>query len=257
MVQGFHDERRRRSQFVRLLLGVLLLGAIFALLTLAYRVGLREQAIELEEQQREVRTLRLTLERERQARAEVTAARDAAQADATGLRQRIQNEVPVGVAKQMLDLARERIAAGVRPERVASALQRAENAKNCEPAVARRLTVRSPLPPPPLAAPPFAAPGTRAPPQPVIAQPTVIGEQLTLLVEGQAARDAGGQPLPVYDPAEAVQLRLVAGGAKLPDVEGKLPLSHVLFTGSWEYRLALSAAQRGQVTLVIERCPFP
>jgi hypothetical protein len=85
----------------------------------------------------------------------------------------------------------------------------------------------------------------------------VIGEQLTLLVEGQAARDAGGQQLPVYDPAEAVQLRLVAGGAKLPDVEGKLPLSHVLFTGAWEYRLALSAAQRGQVTLVIERCPFP
>jgi hypothetical protein len=239
------------------LLGVLLLGAIFALLTLAYMVGLREQAIKLEEQQREVQTLRLTLERERQARAEVTAARDAAQADAAGLRQRIQNEVPVGVAKQMLDLARERIAAGVRPERVASALQRAENAKNCETTAARRLTVRSPLPPPPPTAPPPIAPGTRAPPQPVIPQPTVIGEQLTLLVEGQAARDAGGQQLPVYDPAEAVQLRLVAGGAKLPDVEGKLPLSHVLFTGAWEYRLALSAAQRGQVTLVIERCPFP
>lgn len=252
MVQGFHDERRRRSQFVRLLFGVLLLGAIFALLTLAYMVGLREQAIELEEQQREVQGLRLTLERERQARAEVTAARDAALADAAALRQRIQNEVPVGVAKQMLDLARERIAAGVRPERVASALQRAENAKNCEPAAARRLTVRSPLPPP---AP--VAPGTRAPPQPVIPQPTTIGEQLTLLVEGQAARDANGQPQPLFDPAEPVQLRLVAGGAKLPDVEGKLPLSHVLFTGAWEYRLALSAAQRGQVTLVIERCPFP
>ena len=252
MVQGFHDERRRRSQFVRLLLGVLLLGAILALLTLAYMVGLREQAMELEEQQREVQALRLTLERERQARAEVTAARDAALIDAAGLRQRIQNEVPVGVAKQMLDLARERIAAGVRPERVASALQRSENAKNCEPTAARRLTVRSPLP-----TPQPVPPGTRAPPAPVIPQPTAIGEQLTLLVEGQAARDAGGQPLPVFDPAEPVQLRLVAGGAKLPDVEGKLPLSHVLFTGAWEYRLVLSAAQRGQVTLVIERCPFP
>jgi hypothetical protein len=52
-------------------------------------------------------------------------------------------------------------------------------------------------------------------------------------------------------------MRLVAAGVKLPDIEGKLPLTHVLFTGSWEYRLALSAAPRGQVTLVIERCPFP
>ncbi|MFY7962034.1 MAG: hypothetical protein ACOVVK_18305 [Elsteraceae bacterium] len=252
MGQGFHDERRRRSQFVRLLLGVLMLGAFLALLTLAYMVGLREQALELEEQQRETQGLRLVLERERQARAEVTAARDAALNEAAALRQRIQNEVPVGVAKQMLDLARERLAAGVRPERVASALQRAENAKNCEPAAARRLTVRSPPPPPPP-----VAPGVRAPPPPIVPQPTTIGEQLTLLVEGQAARDANGQALPVFDPAEAVQLRLVAAGAKQPDVEGKLPLSHVLFTGAWEYRLALSAAQRGQVTLVIERCPFP
>jgi len=252
MVQGFHDERRRRSQFGRLLLAVLLLASILALLTLAYMVGLREQAMELEEQQRVVQDLRFTLERERQARAEVTAARDAALADAAALRQRIQNEVPVGVAKQMLDLARERIAAGVRPERVASALQRSENAKNCEPPAARRLTVRvPPLPPVPV------SPGTRAAPQPVIPQPASIGEQLTLLVEGQSTRDGNGQPLPVFDPAEAVQLRLVAAGAKLPDVEGKLPLSHVFFTGAWEYRLAVSAAQRGQVAVVIERCPFP
>jgi hypothetical protein len=252
MGQGFHDERRRRSQFVRLLFGVLLLGAILALLTLAYMVGLREQAMELEEQQRETQALRLVLERERQARAEVAAARDAALIDAAALRQRIQNEVPVGAAKQMLDLARERLAAGVRPERVGSAIQRAENARNCEPAAARRLTVRSPLPPPP---PP--TPGVRTPPQPPIPQPTTIGEQLTLLIEGQAGRDAAGQPLPTFDPGEAVQMRLVAAGVKLPDIEGKLPLTHVLFTGSWEYRLALSAAPRGQVTLVIERCPFP
>ncbi len=260
MSQGFHDERRRRSQFVRIFLAILLLGAIAVLLGLAYMVGLREQAMENDELRREIQTSQQTLERERQARADVTAARDAALADGGALRQRIQNEVPTGVAKQILDLARERLTAGVRPERVASAVQRAENAKNCEAPAARRLTVRVPLLPPAPPAPstpPGAPPGARPTPPPAQPQPTTIGEQLTLLIEGQPARDAAGLPQPVFDPAESVQLRFAAGGARLSDVEGKLPLSHVLFSGNWEYRFTVTAAQRGQVTAVIERCPFP
>ena len=256
MVQGFHDERRRRGQVLKILFFGLLLAALIALMGLAYMVGLREQVLALEESTRQTQLLSAVLDRERQARAEVTAARDVALADAAALRQRIQSEVPTGVTKQLLDLARERVAAGVRPERVASALQRAENAKNCEPSAARRLTVRVqpvPVPPPP--------PGSRVPPIPGPIQPTIIGEQLALLIEGQNLRDSVGQPLPAYDPAEPIQLRLTAAGTKIADVEGRLPFSHVLFSGTWEYRMSFTAAPaaapRGQVTVAIERCPFP
>jgi hypothetical protein len=256
MVQGFHDERRRRGQVLKILFFGLLLAVLIALMGLAYMVGLREQVLALEESTRQTQLLSAVLDRERQARAEVTAARDVALADAAALRQRIQSEVPTGVTKQLLDLARERVAAGVRPERIASALQRAENAKNCEPPAARRLTVRVqpvPVPPPP--------PGSRVQPVPGPIQPTIIGEQLTLLIEGQNLRDGGGQPLPAYDPAEPIQLRLTAAAAKIADVEGRLPFSHVLFSGAWEYRMSFTAAPaaapRGQVTVAIERCPFP
>lgn len=255
MGQGFHDERRRRSQALRLVLGLIALGAIVAALSLAYMVGLRQQALESEELQRELQAERATLERERQARAEVTAARDAALGDAAALRQRIQNEVPVGALKQMLDLARERLTAGVRPERVASAIQRAENARNCEAQAARRLTVRVPAITP--ASSPALSPGARPVPPPPIPQPTQIGEQLTLLIEGQSQRDVAGQPTLLFDPGEPVQLRFVAAGVRLGDVEGKLPLSHTLFVGSWEYRMAFTAAPRGGVVAAIERCPFP
>jgi hypothetical protein len=256
MGQGFYDERRRRSQLLRVMTGLLLLAATLAMLALSYMVGAREQALELERQQRDLQEHRVLLDHERQARAEVTAERDAALRDASALRLRIQNEVPVGAAKQMLDLARERLTAGVRPERIASALQRAENARNCEPVGLRRVTVKLPMVLTPSANPPPTA-GARAAPAPVIPQPTTISEQLTLLIEGQAGQDANGLPLQTFDPAAPIHLRFVSAGAKLPDIEGKLPFSHVLFTNSWEYRLALSAAPRGQVTLVVERCPFP
>jgi hypothetical protein len=116
------------------------------------------------------------------------------------------------------------------------------------------LTVKVAAPPSPAPPPsPGARPAAPAP----IPQPTQIGEQLNLLIEGQPLRDAAGQPTPLFDPAEPVQLRFTASGARLSDVEGKLPLSHILFVGSWEYRMAFTAAARGGVAAAIERCPFP
>jgi hypothetical protein len=136
MAFGFHEQRlraRRRGRIALVAAKWLAVVAMFALgaylahvagihLADAQSGGLRDRVEDL--------TARLdAVERERERLARELAA---ASARAEELRKRYESDVPSGAISDLLRALRERLAAGVKPERLAAVVALADNARRCD-----------------------------------------------------------------------------------------------------------------------------
>ncbi len=128
-----------------LLLGVALV-VIIALGRFAYQTGTNLARSDVVRLEQEITALSERLREMETENNELHGALAAAKMRAQDLRQQYQRDVPTGAIKDLLDLSRQKLAAGVDVERLAFVVGAVENTRDCKDApVTRRFLVRTPI----------------------------------------------------------------------------------------------------------------
>jgi hypothetical protein len=245
MAFGFHEQKlraRRRGRIALTAAKWLAVVAVFALgaylahvagihLADAQSGGLRDRVEDL--------TVRLDAaerERERLARELATAS-----ARAEELRKRYESDVPSGAISDLLRALRERLAAGVKPERLAAVVALADNARRCDDKpVAKRFLVRTG-------------------PQRVANDGAAFADrQILVSAFGASALDAGGRAETWFDPSKPVTVTFARLGGGETTATGVLPLQHSVVLKDVEYRFLVTAGEgRSFATATADACAYP
>jgi len=155
------------------------------------------------------------------------------------LEEKYKQEVPQGQFKQLTDLLRKQLDAGIKPERLAFVIESARPPKNCSEPILKRFVVKTPV---------YNGPhGTVAFGNGVV---TVTGE-------GAAATNASGLPEAWYDAGKPVKIVFIEIGGKQTVKEGLLPIQHSLVVGSKEYRFTVAAGERSFISVTSDSCDYP
>ena len=228
----------RRKAIAKFLFKAFLGGAAFALTAYyAYETGVRVTQVEegslgarlsdtlqtVHEQERRVVDIRTRLD-------EVSRERDELRA--------LYDQIHPSEEMQAVTLAlRERLAQGVKPDRLLFAIRAAANPKSCATLPSRRVIVRTPN---------QGAEGAGS---------TVrLGDVVNLTLEGEGGN--GGKEN-WFDPDRPVTLRLSGAGIRPRDISATLPIEDaVTVRGDDEMHFIVrpSPQHRGFVDIVVERC---
>jgi hypothetical protein len=242
MSLGLRDDRRRRRQRVRLAIVRWLIagGAVIAVAAYAYQTGARVAQRDAASRERQISALSASLAELESLLQAQQADLSAERANAEQWRQRYERDVPTGEARELLQVLRARIDAGVEPQRLRWVLSQMGPRRDCDPrAEVRRVLVRTPT-----------ARGAQT------ATP-LSGGALSVTLDGSSAKDEKGNPESWFDPARPVTLRLTTRNGKTIESEGLLPLQHSAVEGNREYRLSVVTGPGGSVNVSVERCRFP
>jgi hypothetical protein len=215
-------------------------GAWLASATLAsYRIGRAQGEVEIarlggdlaaEQELHRLSMVRL---------AEVEQQAESAVARLAQLIQLQRSEAPGPELRRLMDLAGERLRAGVPAARLEFMIAQARVEPVCEPEIeSRRVVVHTP-----------ASSGA-------IVSATFFGNGVIVTSEGLAARAADGSPSQAFDPARPVTLRFLEIGGEVGTATGPLPLAHALVIAGQELRFAARASELHPAELEIraQRC---
>ena len=243
MTLGLHDTRLRHRRRVRWVIAKWVIGlsglvgaGIFAYetgSTLAERrVVVRDEKIfELTEQNEDLR---------RQA-TELKASLILEKKRLSDAQNRYQSDVPTGQVAALLGRVREKLEAGVDPDRLDFVIKAAQNPRQCdEQPATKRFLVQTPL---------YKGANNSV---------SFADNTITITATGELAKDSSGRIEAWFDPALPLTLRLTRIGGKTVEATGKLPLHASLIVGDAEYRYsAVAGAQRGFVQVTGDHCRYP
>lgn len=162
-----------------------------------------------------------------------------AEARANDLEQRLQTEVPSGELAKLVQLAAERLNAGVTADRLAFVIAAAQNKRNCQQPETKRLQPSSPI---------YKSPNRSV---------SFASSTITVTGDGQSARDAAGNSEGWFDPAQPVTLHITPQGGKESVVTGVLPLHQSVVVDNTEYRFTAVAGSRSFIEVTSDRCGYP
>lgn len=148
-------------------------------------------------------------------------------------------EVPQGEFKELTDLVKKRLDAGIKPERLSFLINAARPPKNCTEAVVKRFVVKTPVYNGPHGAVSFG------------------NGVVTVTGEGAAAVGPTGQPEAWYDPGKPTKIIFGEIGGKQTIKEGLLPIQHSLVVGAKEYRFTVAAGDRSFISVTSDSCDYP
>jgi len=243
MTLGLYDrERRRRRETavgaVKLLLSLAVFGACGAF---AYQMGIEQTKGRNEQLSMDVERLALENQRLVSAAQQLQAIARTSETRALEIERRYAQDVPTGDLARIVQIARERKAAGVAGERLAFVLTNTEAVRTCDPPDTRRFVVQTPV----------------GPPNPNSAVRFGNGA-LTVTATGASARNRDGNPEAWFDPAQPIAVRFTPlGGRNEATANGALPINQVVVVSNVEWRFALVNATRSFVEITAERCPLP
>ncbi len=242
MSLGLRDERRRRRRQLRwtALKWVLALCVVGLAGLFAYQTGSRLASARIATLQDQINGLSETVtalrQQDRRQQAEIAAERQRSEA----WRERYARDVPAGEMKELFDLLRARMEAGVTAERMRFVIGAAENREDCdaEP-VTKRFIVQTPL-------------------QTGANSAVTFGDgAITVSAVGVSDRDADGRPEAWFDATKPLTVRITRPGGETKELSGVLPLYPSIVIGDTEYRFSLVPGARGFVQIAGERCRYP
>ena len=224
-----------RRRFFR---GVLIAVALFGLGVIAYLSGselARQDASRLRNANTEL-SEQVTLLTQSTKRSEALA--KASQTREREWRDRYNQDVPTGRAKDLLALVEAQLAAGADPERIELFINAAARPPVCDnDPRTKRFLVRTPL---------YAGPNDSV---------TFAANTLTVTAVGESATDAAGNPEAWFDPSKSITLRVIALDGRVNETVGPLPLHHAIVSADSEYRFSVvNGAGRGFVHVTADRC---
>ncbi len=241
MTLGLYDSERRYRRrvwtgfikfilFILFVLGIGLFAYQMGIEQLKGRdAGLRDEVTQLARQKGE---LDLFVSQLREA------ARTA-EAHANDLEQQLQREVPRGDLAQLMQTLKERLDAGVTPERLAFVISSAQNKRNCQQPETKRLQPSTQI---------YKSPNRSA---------SFAGGTITVIGEGQSARDGAGDSEGWFDPTAPMTLRLTLQDGKETVITGVLPLHQSVVVDNTEYRFTAAAGARTFIEVTADRCSYP
>jgi outer membrane murein-binding lipoprotein Lpp len=218
-----------------LVLVLLLTAGLFA-----YETGQIAARMPMTKLEKQVAELNQTLAALQQKNAELAADAEAARQSEAQLQNRYQEEVPSGQSKELFEILRERMAAGVETKRLAFVIESTGNIRTCDKKpVTKRFLVQTPL---------YRGANDSV---------TFGGEAITVTAKGDNAATADGRAQAWFDPAKPVTVQFAEIGGRTTERSGKLPLQHSVVVGGSEYRFTIQIGPQGFVKVSGERCKFP
>ncbi|HEY0833503.1 MAG TPA: hypothetical protein VGE72_06290 [Azospirillum sp.] len=236
----YDSERRYRRRAlagfakVTLVLSVLLGVGLFA-----HRMGMEQVKSRDAILREEVATLSSQKEQLQLVATQMQHAARTAEARTAEMEARLRAEVPTGELAKLTKIVAERLKAGVDPTRLAFVIRETENPRNCQQPESKRLVLATPL----------LKTASRS--------LGFANNAITVVGEGQSARNPQGQPESWFDPGQPVKIRIIALGGKETVVAGVLPLHQSVVVDRNEYRFNFTAGPRSFVEVTADRCPFP
>lgn len=153
---------------------------------------------------------------------------------------RYEADVPNVDEARILAAARQRIASGISTDRLAAVVGLARDDIACEPlGNTKRFIVNNEIQ--------SGANGSVS----------FANGAVTITASGEAARNAGGQPVGWFDPGKPVTAIFSHLGGETFQTEGLLPLHHSVAVGDTEFRFSLVAGARAFIQVTGEACPYP
>ena len=206
----------------------------------AYETGQIAARMPMTKLEKQVAELNQTLAALQQKNAELTADADAARQSEAQWQNRYQEEVPTGQSKELFDILRDRMAAGVETKRLAFVIESTGNIRTCDKKPAtKRFLVQTPL---------YRGANDSV---------TFGGEAITVTAKGDNAETVDGRAEAWFDPAKSVTVLFAEIGGRTTERSGKLPLHHSVVVGGSEYRFTIQPGPQGFVKVSGERCNFP
>jgi hypothetical protein len=246
MTFGLHEDRdrrrrqRRRRVWMAMLKWSLALGAIVAAGVYAHDTGTvlaRREVLRLEHERDQLNGTVTALRRDND---DLRAAVAAAKERELAWQQRYQRDVPTDSAKELLELALERLAAGVEQERLKYVIGAAENRRDCaDQPTTKRFIVKTRL---------YEGANDSV---------SFADNEITVTAEGATATNDAGNAEAWFDPAQPITARFTRLGGDSSEVSGLLPLHDSVVVGEFEHRFGLVAGPRGFVIVTAGRCRYP
>ncbi len=162
-------------------------------------------------------------------------------AKVTELETRYQQEIPSDTVRALMLIVKDKLAAGVTPERLTTILTAAGNVRNCREKTVKRFLLSTSLNQGKDSSASFAA------------------GSITITGEGQMAKSEDGKAEAWFDAALPVSMKFRLIGGRVSVAEGMLPLQHSIIDDTIEYRFTIQAdaTSRGFVTVTSDQCDYP
>ncbi len=232
--------RRRRSVRWKVVKAILILTLLLTAGLFAYETGQIAARMPMTKLEKQVAELNQTLASLQQENAQLAANAEAARQSEAQWQTRYQAEVPTGQSKELFEILRERMAAGVETKRLAFVIESTGNIRKCDKKpVTKRFLVKTPL---------YRGANDSV---------TFGGEAITVTAKGDNAATADGRAEAWFDPAKPVTVHFAEIGGRTTERTGALPLHHSVVVGDKEYRFTILPGPQGFVKVSGERCNFP
>jgi len=233
------DSRYRRRFWGGVIRFVVLAALVVGTAIVSYQFGIEDLETRVRGYQQEIfelETRQNTLEQET---ANLRVAAERAKLTVEEWERRYNADVPTGDRKQMLDLATERLQAGVSAERLGFLIKSAEEPRDCDAVENKRFLVKTPL---------------------YDGKNTVVSfadDAIVVSGVGESAKTADGLPQAWFDPQLPVTIQITRIDGETREVSGRLPLNASIIHGGAEHRFQLRAGATGFVQIAAEKCAYP
>ena len=236
----YDSDRRYRRRFwggmLRLVLFVALIGATAIV---SYQFGIEDLESQVRGYQQEIFELENRQSQLEQETANLRVAAARAKLTVEEWERRYAADVPGGERRRMLELATERLQAGVSPDRLAFLIKSADDPRDCEPVESKRFLVRTPL---------------------YDGKNTVVSfadDAIVVSGSGESAKTADGLPQAWFDPQLPVSVEIKRIDGEVRQVAGVLPLNGSIVQGGTEHRFQMRAGATGFIQIAAEKCAYP
>jgi len=239
MLNSFQRKHRQKMRN-RLLLQMVMVGAIFGTAYACYQFGAKQEAARIGQKAIELENVVEERDGLRQQVVDLQAKRleDAKKIEAAEAKFR--TEIPNDNVRALLNTIREKLAAGVSVERLTNILASASNPRNCRDRDTKRFILSTAI-----------SQGTQ--------NWAGFGNgAVTVSGEGQSAISPEKKPEAWYDPAKPVKMKFTLIGGKVTVAEGILPLQHSIIDDNIEYRFTINPNNtRGLIEVSSSVCDYP
>jgi hypothetical protein len=155
------------------------------------------------------------------------------------LEAKYEQEVPTGAFKQLADIVKKQLAAGIKPERLSFVIESARPPKNCSEPVSKRFVMQTPV---------YSGPHGNV----------AFGNgTITVTGQGEPAVSQSGSAEAWYDPGKPVSITFIQIGGKETVKKGLLPIQHSMVIGNKEYRFTVAAGERSFISVTSDSCDSP
>lgn len=234
--RGRYQERARRQSLQLFIMGL----AALAIFILGLWIGRQYAAAQLKSYAKQTQAQQTQIQSMQDDMIQKQAEAQAAQLRYEQLNIQMQALYPAeGPLRELVDLTKRQLDAGLAPERLALAIRSTRPPRNCVDPITKRFVVMTPA---------YKGPE---------AQVAIAESGLRVTGRGMSAINAAGQPEAWFDTAKPVTLVFQGADGRKETKQGILPLEHTMVAGDREYRFTVATGDKSFAKITFDSCEYP